>query len=228
MFVRFRTKGQRLQVSLIATHRSDGRVRNEHVAGLGAALLPLSAANRAAFWQQLHPRLARLGNRLSGDDQAKILAAVHARITMVTGDELRALQIAAAAADARFWEMMEASNAELRDGNREVAATAEKRANVAGQAAEAAAARVAIAKDRVKRLEAGEAIASSIVEPDLRKLAHQAGMTDSDIRHSVIVHEIYQLGGEQEYLDATAPSRRREKTAARKVLRRLMVRQAAQ
>jgi hypothetical protein len=36
MFVRFRTPARRLQVSLIANHRSAGKVCHEHIAGLGS------------------------------------------------------------------------------------------------------------------------------------------------------------------------------------------------
>jgi hypothetical protein len=45
---------------------------------------------RLEFWEKLHPRLARLTNRLDGEAPAKILAALHERVPMVTGDERRA------------------------------------------------------------------------------------------------------------------------------------------
>lgn len=36
MFVRFRQTRKRLQASIIETRRADGKVRHEHIAGLGS------------------------------------------------------------------------------------------------------------------------------------------------------------------------------------------------
>src|SRR5215208_4526979 len=99
MFVRFRQTKYRLQVSLVETRRVGGKVRHEHVAGLGSVELPLSVEGRLAFWQRLHQRLGRLSNRIGASAQAKILGDVHTRIPMVTADEQRALQLENAEAD---------------------------------------------------------------------------------------------------------------------------------
>jgi hypothetical protein len=61
---------------------------------LGTVDAPPSVAGRLAFWQSLHERMARLGNRLDAATQAKLLGEIHARIPMVTPDDLRALQLA--------------------------------------------------------------------------------------------------------------------------------------
>jgi hypothetical protein len=114
MFARFRTLSCRLQVSIVETRRVDGQVRQEHIAGLGAARLPLSPETRLQFWEKLYPRLARLANRLDGEAQAKILGAISARIPMVTRDERRTLQLEVARDDAKFWEMMPDADAELK------------------------------------------------------------------------------------------------------------------
>ena len=66
----------------------------------------MSFRERLAFWAKLPQRLARLGNRVGPDDQAKVYAALHARIPMVTPDEQRAIQEANAEGDERFWEAM--------------------------------------------------------------------------------------------------------------------------
>ena len=92
MFVRFRQTPYGLQVSLIQTRREDGKVRHEHIAGLGAIAIPASAADRIAFWRRLHDRLSALSNRIV-DEQSKILDAVHERIPMPTPDELRDVQL---------------------------------------------------------------------------------------------------------------------------------------
>jgi hypothetical protein len=62
MFVRFRHQGRhRLQASIVeTTRRADGNVCQKHVAGLGSILVPPSVADRVAFWQQAHERLAKL------------------------------------------------------------------------------------------------------------------------------------------------------------------------
>ena len=91
MFVRFRQTRTRLQVSLIQTRRIDGRVRHEHIAGLGSVETPLSVADRLLFWRRLHERLAKLGNRIDAALQDKILGEIHARIPMVTVEEQQAL-----------------------------------------------------------------------------------------------------------------------------------------
>ena len=90
-------------MSLIQTRREGGKVRHEHIAGLGAITVPTSAADRIAFWRRLHDRLSALSNRII-DEQSKILGAVDERIPMPTPDELRDVQLENAKADQRFWE----------------------------------------------------------------------------------------------------------------------------
>jgi hypothetical protein len=218
MFARFRAMPRRLQVSLVETRRSEGRVRHEHVAGLGSAVLPLSPQTRLQFWEQLHPRLARLANRLDGTAQAKVLAAVHARIPMVTGEERRALQIEAAQTEAEFWEVMQGSNEDMSAGHRVLATTAERTSAETKEAAAVAAQHVAAAKERIARLERGEDIAGGTVKADLRRLFHDAGITDTDLHHYANVARIYELGAEEKYLDAIGRDRRRERRVARKIL----------
>jgi hypothetical protein len=92
MFVRFRQVGRRLKVSLVETRRTEGKVRHEHIAGLGSVVIPFDIPERIAFWRKLHERLARLANRIGSETQGKILGQVHGRIPMPTVDEMRALQ----------------------------------------------------------------------------------------------------------------------------------------
>ena len=126
MHVRFRQTKTRLQASLIQTRREGGRVRNEHVAMLGTVDAPVSVAGRLAFWQSLHERLARLGNRIGAAAQAKLLGDIHARIPMVTADEQRALQIENAKADAQTWDTLAAMHAETAEGHAGLIANAER------------------------------------------------------------------------------------------------------
>jgi hypothetical protein len=92
MFVRFRETPYGLQVSLIQTRREGGKVRHQHIAGLGAITIPASAPDRIAFWRGLHDRLSALSNCIV-DEQSKLLGAVHERIPMPTLDELRDVQL---------------------------------------------------------------------------------------------------------------------------------------
>jgi hypothetical protein len=48
------------------TRWATGKVRSEHVAGLGSIDEPPSVTGRIAFWQALHDRLRRLANRIDG------------------------------------------------------------------------------------------------------------------------------------------------------------------
>ena len=54
------------------TRRVGGRVRHEHIASLGSIETPLTVANRVAFWQRVHERLAKLSNRIDPATQGKI------------------------------------------------------------------------------------------------------------------------------------------------------------
>jgi hypothetical protein len=80
MFVRFRETARRLQASLTETRRLGGKVRHEHVAGLGSVPLSPSASDRIVFWTKLHQRLEALSNRVDASQRGAILTAIHARI----------------------------------------------------------------------------------------------------------------------------------------------------
>jgi hypothetical protein len=71
MFTRFRPTENRLQVSLAETRRVAGKVRQEHIAGLGSVGVPPTVADRLVFWRKVEDRLAKLGNRVG---------SLHARI----------------------------------------------------------------------------------------------------------------------------------------------------
>jgi hypothetical protein len=104
MFVRFRSyTSAAMQVSIVETRRTGGKVRHEHVAGLGSIEMPPTVSGRVAFWRALRERLGRLGNRLDPETQARLLGSVHARIPIVTPDEQRALQRENFEADEKFW-----------------------------------------------------------------------------------------------------------------------------
>jgi hypothetical protein len=199
MFVRFRQTPYGLQVSLIQTRREGGKVRHEHIAGLGAIAVPASPADRIVFWQSLHARLSALSNRI-GDEQGKIIVAVDERIPMLTPDELRGVQLENAKADQRFWQGLHGLRADTIEGYRGVIATAE-RAIANGEAGAAnAATHMKAAKERVELIERGETVESGFEKPLTRKEAEaimmEAGMTRADIRRCVRRAELPEGFGE--------------------------------
>jgi hypothetical protein len=154
MFVRFRETPYGLQVSLIQTRREGGKVRHEHIAGLGAITVPTSAADRIAFWRRLHDRLSALSNRIV-DEQSKILGAVDERIPMPTPDELRDVQLENAKVDQRFWEGVHTDTIE---GDKGVIGAAERAIANSEASAANAAVHAKAAKERVERIERGETV----------------------------------------------------------------------
>jgi hypothetical protein len=89
MRARFRLQHRRLQISLVHSHRVDGRVQEDHVAALGSVPVPMTVADRIEFWDQAHDRLARLANRLGTDGYAKIAKELRAKVPPVTEAERR-------------------------------------------------------------------------------------------------------------------------------------------
>jgi hypothetical protein len=61
------------------TSAADGKVRQIHIASLGAVPWPPSVVDRDAFWARLHERLARLANRVDRETQNAILEQILAR-----------------------------------------------------------------------------------------------------------------------------------------------------
>lgn len=162
MFVRTRRVGRRLQLSIVESRRAAARVRNEHFAGLGSVPTRPSVADRVAFWVRLHQRLDALSNRIGQEDAGKILAAVHDRVPMPTADEQHSLQEENAKADDRFWSNLRDMYAEAVESHKSLIRAAE-RAIADGQTGKAEAeAGAARAKERLKRLNRGEAGARAI------------------------------------------------------------------
>jgi hypothetical protein len=199
MFVRFRQTAHRLQVSLVETRRSDGRVRHEHIASLGSVEMPPSVEARIAFWQRLHERLAKLANRVDAETQGKLLGDIHARIPLVTLDEQRALQLRNAEADEQFWTNIHDMHAGTVEGHKGLATTAERKvAEGEAEMAKAASHRDA-AKERRERLQRGEDVPGGLGKPltreDAERIMREAGMTTSDIQHCVQVHDVSEAIG---------------------------------
>ena len=188
MFIRFRRSGHRLQLSIAETRRVDGRVRQEHVAALGSVNEQPSVQERVEFWQRLHERLAKLSNRIDATMQGKLLGEIHARIPMVTLEEIRALQLENAEADASLWESIRDMNQDQADGHKELKAKAVQAIARDEAAAAKAAAEVAAAKDRIERIKRGEDVQGGLGKRvDFEQILRNAGWTTADLQHARVM-----------------------------------------
>ena len=230
MFVRFRQTAHRLQVGLTATRREGGRVRHEHVAGLGLVPLSPSAADRLAFWTKLHQRLDALSNRIDASQRGPILTAIHARIPMPTLDDHQAVQPERARADTRFWSMLADDYADDIEGQKGLLATAQKAIAEREPLAADTAAKAQAAKDRLARVEEGEVVAG-IPPPRTRKeFLRLTGMTEAKARHCERVAAISAAGSDWWWLMIDEETRRKamvEQTVMRRLHRLATATEAA-
>ena len=225
MFIRFRSHVRRLQVSIVETRRADGRVRHEHVAGLGSIEVALTVAGRLAFWKGAHERFARLGNRIDGETRGRLMGVVHERIPMVTPEEQQALQREDLEADEKFWADLHDLHAGTVEDTKGLATKVER--NIAkGQAELAKAAeRRDAARAARERLDRGEDVVSGLgkrmTSRDLVKIMKDAGWKPADFRNAARLGEIHRLGGSDELVTEIIKRRRASELAAsRAVLRR--------
>jgi hypothetical protein len=217
MFVRFRQTKHRLQVSLVETRRVADRVRHEHVASLGAVPVPPSLQDRLAFWQRLHERLSRLSNRVPTDIRGKVLGDIHARIPMVTLDQVQAAKIEAAEADEQFLSRLHGMHTEQMEGHGRLIAGAEGQLAAQKAEAEKCAAAATEAKDRIERLKRGEDVASGLTKPDWEKMLRESGWTTRAVNYARLLAEVSNAFGNEEVLKVVWE--RREKVAEREEMR---------
>jgi hypothetical protein len=107
MFARFRkAKTGRLHVSLVEPKRTNGTVKQVHVAALGS-LASTTAEARREFWLQLEERFARLANRL-GPDIDKLRTSIADRIPIPSDGEI----------EVEAWEQLKADYQDIIDRDR--------------------------------------------------------------------------------------------------------------
>jgi hypothetical protein len=90
MHIRARLQHRRLQISVVHSRRTGGKVRQQHIASLGSVSPDMTAQDRLTFWQQVQGRLTRLGNRLDKATKAKLLDELRAKIPVPTEGEREA------------------------------------------------------------------------------------------------------------------------------------------
>ena len=175
MFARFRQNRNRIQVTLIETCRVDGKVGHKYVASLGSCPTPPTVADRIAFWQALHTRLARLSNRVDAVTHRKVLGAVHERIPLVTPDEQAAIQLANAEADVKFWNTLGDMHREQVEGNKHLVAKVSEAIATSETAIRDAEANAARAKDRIERLKRGELVTGGLKAMTVEEVERSLG-----------------------------------------------------
>jgi hypothetical protein len=150
MFVRFRHFSHRLHVSLVETHREDGRVRHHHVASLGSIVTDPTVADRVAFWQRVIERLKTLGNR-TGPEIDKIEMALHERVPVPSLEEQHELKLENVRAEARTFDIMADLHGALAANHKAVATAADAKRSGNEAAAATSAVRAAEARERMRR-----------------------------------------------------------------------------
>jgi hypothetical protein len=219
MFVRFRQTDRRLQTSIAATRRADGRVVHEHVAGLGSVPRSPSPGDRIAFWTKLHQRLDGLSNRIDASQRGAILTTIHARIPMPTLDEQQAVRLDLAQKDVRFWSSLAEAQADDLEGHKQLLATTQDAITEREPLAADTASKAQAARDRLVRVEQGEAIAvpAPMTHKDFLRLS---GMTEAQAQHCVRVSEIANAG-DHWWQRMRDEQDRRTKVAEKAVVRKL-------
>ena len=186
MFVRFRQTVRRLRLSLVATRREGGKVRHEHVAGLGTMSMPLTVGGRVGLWTSLHQRLGRLANRLDDAMRAEILGAVHARIPMPTMKELDALQLEQARQHEKAWQLRHVQTKGIVETNRALRDGAGKRVAEGEPLLAMADEQLKAARERRERIERGERVRLPGKPPSLKEL----GITPAHAQYARAIHAL--------------------------------------
>jgi hypothetical protein len=95
MFIRFRSDGARLYVSLVRTRRVEGKVRQQHVASLGAVTPNRpsheTVRGRGAIWQALHEVVAR--DQIDAEKATRLMATLQARVPYPTPEQQGAAEL---------------------------------------------------------------------------------------------------------------------------------------
>lgn len=219
MFIRFRHNKTRLQVSLLEVTRLGGKVRNEHIASFGSIEAPQTVDARVAFWQRLHDRFAKLGNRLDAAAQAKLFGDIHAKIPMPTLDEQRRLQLRNAEADEQLWSNVRGMAEDTRTGHQKVAEHGERTIADSEQAIINANEKVEIARNRVERLNNGEAVSGGLGKPRTREdTIGLMGLTPREARQFMESAELSECFGSDRIVAELLKSHERAKRATMSLL----------
>lgn len=221
MFVRFRKTPKHLQVSVVETHRAAGKVAHDHIGALGSIRVPSSVNDRISFWAKLPSRLAALGNRIDGAAHGTILHAVYAKIPRPTVDELQAIQLENAKADAKLFEALRDGHAANLEADKELAARLAQRIAEREVTAAQAEGKAQDAAKRLVKAEQGEAIGGIGKPLTSKDLMAAVGWKPADFRHAMRLIEIEEVGANDDLMVEIMKRKGQvEKAASRAVLTR--------
>lgn len=219
MFIRFRQNRTRLQVSLLQATRSGGKVRNEHIASFGSIEVPQTVEARLVFWQRLHDRLAKLGNRLDAAAQAKLFGEIHVKIPIATLDEQRGLQLRNAEADEQLWTNVRGMAEDTQTGHRDIAELAERTIADSKRAITDADDKVQLARTRLERLKKGEAVTGGLGKPRTREdTIALMGLTGREAQQFMEAAELCECFGSARIVSEILKSQERAKRATMSLL----------
>jgi hypothetical protein len=147
---------------------------------------------------------------------------------MVTPDEQRALQLANAEADERFWAGQRDMDQATAEDHKALSASAEQAAAMLQAAAADADTKAAIAKERSERIKRGEDVPGGLHKPwtreDLELELMKLGVTKRDIRFwdfaASVPKDIHEEAKEDFTRHGEATRQRAFRAAIRKVLKR--------
>jgi hypothetical protein len=219
MFVRFRQTPRKLQVSLIETKRVNGKVQHEHIASLGSIAANPTTTDRIEFFRKFEQRMTTLTNRVDEAQKNAITLAIGERIPLITPDDLKAVQVENAKAEANFWDVLKADQdarhtqqkAQIAKLKRTLPESRQVKALMDGQAK--------AAKTRLSKAKKGTLV-GGLMKPDIIKML---GWKPSEIRHCVRVYEIHKMGADKELLDEIMKRHQSsERAAARAIIKRKM------
>jgi hypothetical protein len=182
MFVRFRERNGGLRLSLIETRRVAGKVRQEHVADLGAIDWPASADARAKFWRKLHERLSILSNRIGPDRLEPILGAINARIPMVPIEEMPAVNRGRAERNLKWWSAHLEYCEEQVDLHQKLKATVEQQ--IGRWSNEAVRARAGIERAQAAIADPTKPVPAELTYKEMIRICRAAGMTKQDMHRA--------------------------------------------
>jgi hypothetical protein len=202
MFIRFRSRGQRLRLAIVESRREAGRVRGRLVATLPSIPDPWDTVDRLTFWRRLHERFVTLGNRVDAATAAKFMAAIHERIPMAAADDQLVHKLAVMRQDAKVFSSIAEGVAEMIEGKRAMIARLQADIAELESARDQCATEAASAHDRVARLEAGEDVPGGLRKSlDPEKVLRRAGFGDADLRHLCVVGAMTEATHESYYAE---------------------------
>jgi len=183
MFVRFRQQPNKLQVSLVKSNWNGGKLKQEHIAGLGSVPLEPTVPDRARFWKKLFEKLSALSNRIDQEMHGKILDSISKRIPVVTEEELRAYLLEYYDHEKVFWEAMECRNDIMGADYTLKTGMVMQKAVDAQDAMRRAMSQTIMLQEKIERISRGELPPELPVESDTNKLLADSGISKrQDVR----------------------------------------------